>query len=56
MKTADFGSSKREGLKSNIFTKRFFMVEMVIGEGIGQRRRSEPCLRNIHSGKEGRVA
>ena len=44
-----WNSSRREGLRSNIFTKRFLIVERVMGEGIGQRRRSSPCFRKRHS-------
>ena len=32
-----------------MFTKRFLIVERVMGEGIGHRRRSSPYCRKRHS-------
>lgn len=43
------GSSAREGPRSNKLMNRCFIVVRVIGEGIGQRRISEPWRRYRHS-------
>ena len=49
------GSERREWLSRNMFTKRFFMVSRLMGEGMGHLLVSDRYRRNRHSGGEGQT-